>query len=91
VQFGDGSFAKHWAVVSDFGGRAEIDQSCGAANYGNPFCIYPWYTLGSSGFHYGVDYPDNVNDFNEVNQFQQTLQCGGPFGPDSTYCATAIK
>jgi hypothetical protein len=20
----------------------------------------------------------------------QTLQCGGPFGPDSTYCATVI-
>lgn len=77
--------------MSDFGGRAEVDQSCGVANYGNPFCIYPWYTLGTSGFHYGVDYPDNVSDFNQVDQFQQTLQCGGPFGADSTYCATQIK
>lgn len=91
VTFGDGSTATHWAVVSDFGGRAEVDQNCGAANYGQPFCIYPWYTLGTSGFHYGVDYPDNVNDFNQVNQFQQTLQCGGPFGADTTYCATQIK
>ena len=30
-------------------------------------------------------------DFNQVNQFEQMLQCGGPFGPDSTYCATQIK
>jgi hypothetical protein len=91
VTFGDGSTAKHWAVVSDFGGRAEVDQSCGAASYGNPFCIYPWYTLGTSGFHYGVDYPDNQNDFGQVTQFQETEQCGGPFGPDSTYCATQVK
>jgi len=91
VTFGDGSTAKHWAVVSDFGGRAEVDQNCGAANYGSPFCIYPWYTLGTSGFHYGVDFPDTVSDFGQVNQFQQTLQCGGPFGPGSTYCATQIR
>ena len=26
----------------------------------------------------------------KANQFAQTLQCGGPFGPDSTYCATVI-
>jgi hypothetical protein len=91
VTFADGSTAKHWAVVSDFGGRAEVDQSCGAANYGQPFCIYPWYTLGSTGFHYGVDFPGTLNDFGQVNQFQTTLQCGGPFGPDSTYCATQIK
>jgi hypothetical protein len=91
VTFGDGSAAKHWAVVSDFGGRAEVDQDCGAANYGSPFCIYPWYTLGTSGFHYGVDYADNQNDFGQVAQFQQTLQCGGQFGADSTYCATQVK
>ncbi len=45
VTFADGSTAKHWAVVSDFGGRAEVDANCGAANYGQPFCIYPWFTL----------------------------------------------
>lgn len=26
-----------------------------------------------------------------ANQFTQTLQCGGPNGADSTYCATVIK
>ena len=51
VTFGDGSTARHWAVVSDYGGKAEVNQYCGAANYGNPFCIYPWFTLGTSGFH----------------------------------------
>jgi hypothetical protein len=91
VTFGDGSTAKHWAVVSDFGGKAEVNQYCGAANYGSPFCIYPWYSLGSSGFHYGVDYPDNLNDFGQADQFPQTLECGGPFGANSTYCANVIK
>jgi hypothetical protein len=90
VTFGNGSTASTYAAVSDFGGRAEVDQYCGAANYGNPFCIYPWYTLGTSGFHYGVDFPDNVNDFGQVNQFAQTTECGGPFGPDSTYCDTIL-
>jgi hypothetical protein len=77
--------------VSDFGGKAEVNQYCGAANYGSPFCIYPWYSLGSSGFHYGVDYPDNLNDFGQADQFPQTLECGGPFGANSTYCANVIK
>ena len=48
-------------------------------------------TFGSSGFHYGVDVPDTVNDFGQVDQFQQTTQCDGPFGEDSTYCATQIQ
>jgi hypothetical protein len=91
VTFGDGSTAKHWAVVSDFGGKAEINQYCGAANYGAPDCIYPWYTLGKTGFHYGVDYPGQIDDFGQANQFQQAEQCGGPFGPGTTYCATQIK
>ena len=91
VTFGDGSTAKHWAVVSDFGGKAEINQYCGAANYGAPDCIYPWYTLGKTGFHYGVDFPGTTNDFGQANQFQQTEQCSGPFGPDTTYCATQVK
>ncbi|HET8979973.1 MAG TPA: hypothetical protein VFN87_17590, partial [Solirubrobacteraceae bacterium] len=43
VTFGDGSRAKSWAVVSDFGGTAEVNQYCGAASYGAPFCSYPWY------------------------------------------------
>lgn len=88
VTFGDGSAPTSWAAVSDQGGKAEVLASC--ATYGGPFCIYPWYTLGSSGFHYGVDYPDNLRDFHKANQFSQTLQCGGPFGPNTTYCATTI-
>lgn len=89
VTFGDGSQAKQWASVSDQGGRAEVLASCSV--YGGPLCIYPWYTLGSSGFHFGVDFPDNIKDFGQADQFQQTLQCGGPFGPNSTYCATVLK
>jgi len=88
VTFGDGSAAKQWAVVSDQGGKAEVNKNCTV--YGEAFCIYPWYTLGQSGFHYGVDYPDNLRDFGKADQFAQTLQCGGPFGTNSTYCATTI-
>ena len=91
VQFADGSLAQHWQVVSDFGGKDEINQNCGAANYGNPFCIYPWFSLGSSGLHYGVDFPDNVNDFGQADQFQQKTDCDGPFGTDTTYCSTPIQ
>jgi hypothetical protein len=89
VTFGDGSSAKKWAVVSDFGGKAEVNQNCSA--YGGPFCIYPWYTLGTSSYHYGVDFPDTVKDFGQADQFTQTTQCGGPFGPNSTYCSTILK
>jgi hypothetical protein len=89
VSFGDGSTAKSWAAVSDLGGKAEVLASCSV--YGGPFCIYPWYTLGTSGFHFGVDFPDTIKDYGQANQFQQTANCGGPFGPDSTYCATILK
>lgn len=89
VTFGDGSTAKTFAAVSDQGGKAEVAQTC--ATYGGPFCIYPWYTLGKSGFHYGVDYPDTLKDFGQANQFTQTEQCGGPFGANSTFCSTILK
>jgi hypothetical protein len=89
VTFGDGSQPKTWAVVSDTGGKAEVNASCSA--YGGPFCIYPWYTLTSNGFHYGIDYPDTRKDFGQAEQFAQTTQCGGPFGANSTYCSTILK
>jgi hypothetical protein len=89
VTFGDGSTAKTWAAVSDFGGKAEVNQYCSV--YGGPYCIYPWYTLGATGYHYGVDFPDTLKDFGQADQFQQMPQCGGPFGPNSTYCATILK
>jgi hypothetical protein len=93
VTFGDGSAPTNYAVVSDTGGEAEILATC--SKYGGPFCIYPWYTLGKTGnrtsFHYGVDYPNTFRDFGQGLQFQQTLACGGPFGPNSTYCATILQ
>ncbi len=88
VTFGDGSAPTSWAVVSDQGGKAEVAKTCQV--YGGAFCIYPWYTLGTSGFHYGVDYPDNRQDFGKADQFPQTRQCGGPFGANTTYCANTI-
>ena len=88
VNFGDGSSAKKWAVVSDLGAKAEVNQHC--STYGGPFCIYPWYTLGVSGYHYGVDFPDTLKDFGQADQFAQTQQCGGPFGPNTTYCANLL-
>ena len=89
VTFGDGSAPKSFAVVSDQGGKAEVALSC--ATYGGAFCIYPWYTLGKSGFHYGVDSPDTQRDFGQANQFTQSLQCGGPFGPNTKFCSTILK
>jgi hypothetical protein len=88
VTFADGSLAGTYAVVSDYGGKAEVNQYC--SSYGGPFCIYPWYSLGSSGFHYGVDFPDNLNDFGQADQFPQTTECGGPFGQNTTYCANVL-
>ena len=89
VTFADGSHPQHWAVVSDYGGKAEVKQYCGS--YGGPFCIYPWYSSDASGgFHYGVHFPDTVNDYGRANQFFQDTNCGGPFGADSTYCDHVI-
>ena len=91
VTFADGSTAKSWAVVSDFGGDAEILQSCSAV--GGPFCLYPWYTLGSDGtFRYGIDYRGTADDFGQGAQFPTTTQCDSTaFGPDSLYCANVIR
>lgn len=93
VTFGDGSSANTWSVASDFGGKAEVNQDCGAANYGTPFCWYPWYAYNGTlrAFTYGGDYPGTTKDFGQALQFRQTMQCGGPFGPDSTYCSTILK
>ena len=89
VTFGDGSTPKNFAAVSDQGGEALVNQTCSV--YGGPFCIYPWYTLGTSGYHYGVDYPDNRKDFGQALQFTQTTECSGPFGPNTMYCSTVLK
>jgi hypothetical protein len=90
VTFADGSTAKQWATVSDFGGKAEVNQYCSA--YGGPYCIYPWYAFNATdgAFTYGADYPGTKFDYAQADQFAQTMNCGGPFGPDSTYCDTVL-
>jgi hypothetical protein len=93
VTFGDGSSPQNWSVVSDFGGKAEVDGNCGAANYGTPFCWYPWYAYNSAdkAFTYGGDYPGTSNDFGQASQFQQTENCVSPSGSSPQYCSTVIK
>jgi hypothetical protein len=93
VTFGDGSSAQGWAAVSDFGGEAEVDQYCGTANYGTPFCWYPWYAYNGRdrAFTYGGDYPGTTKDFGQALQFDQTTNCPGPFGPNTTYCSTVLR
>jgi hypothetical protein len=92
VTFGDGSHPQGWAAVSDFGGTAEVNHDCGAANYGTPFCWYPWFTLNRAGYYtYGADYPGTAKDFGQADQFAQTTQCPSPAGPNTDYCALALK
>jgi hypothetical protein len=93
VSFGDGSTASSWSVVSDYGGKAEVNQYCGAANYGTPFCTYPWYAFNGTdnAFTYGADYPGTTKDFRQADQFQQDLNCVSPNMPSWTqYCSTVI-
>ena len=63
VTFANGSTANKWAVVSDFGGTAEVNQYC--PSYGGPFCTYPWYVFNGtdSAFTYGADYPGTKFDY----------------------------
>lgn len=93
VTFGDGSKPQHWAAVSDYGGEAEVNQYCGAANYGQPFCTYPWFAYNGTAkaFTYGGDYPGTSKDFGQAIQFAQTMQCPSPFGADTTYCDTILQ
>jgi hypothetical protein len=92
VTFGDGSSANQWSVVSDYGGTAEVNQYCGAASYGTPFCTYPWYAYNSAAnaFTYGVDYAGTSKDYGQALQFTQTLSCPSPYGPNTTYCSTVL-
>ena len=92
VTFGDGSSARSWAAVSDYGGRREVDQYCGAANYGAPFCTYPFYAFNraDNAFTYGGDYPGTSRDFGQWAQFQQQKNCTSPMGGFPQYCATVL-
>ncbi len=91
MTFADGSGPSQWATVSDLGGAAEVNATC--ATYGGPFCTYPWYAVNKadSAFTYGADYPGTQFDYGQAAQFATTPQCGGPFGPDSTFCDTVLK
>jgi hypothetical protein len=91
VTFANGSTANKWAVVSDFGGTAEVNQYC--PSYGGPYCSYPWYAFNGTktAFSYGADYPGTQFDYGQAAQFATTTQCGGPFGPDSTYCDNVLS
>jgi hypothetical protein len=91
VTFANGSGPSDWAVVSDLGGTAEVSHDCGS--YGGPYCVYPWYAFnkGYSAFTYGVDYPGTKFDYGQGAQFATSPRCGGPFGPDTTYCDTVLK
>jgi hypothetical protein len=92
VTFGDGSTPQNWAAVSDFGGAAEVNQDCGATNYGKPFCSYPWYAFNSTdnAFTYGAHYPGTSKDFGQAAQFQQALNCASPADASPQYCATIL-
>ena len=97
VTFGDGSHPQNWAVVSDTGGKAEVlgNSFVGPTDctkYGGPCCIYPWFSSDGSALNYGVSYPNTVDNFGKVNQFQQTPTCpeDGVFaGP--TYCDRIVS
>jgi hypothetical protein len=92
VTFADGSGPSQWAVVSDFGGTAEVNQYC--SSYGGPYCTYPWFAFNSaaSALTYGGNYPGTKPpyDYGQAGQFATTMTCGGPFGTDSTYCDTIL-
>jgi hypothetical protein len=93
VTFGDGSKASSWSAVSDYGGEAEVNQYCGAANYGTPFCWYPWYAFNGSldAFTYGGDYPGTTKDFGQALQFQQAENCASPADGSPQYCSTVLR
>jgi hypothetical protein len=68
------------------------NQYCGAANYGTPFCTYPWYPFNShdKAFTYGGDYPGTTKDFGQAQQFQQRKSCTSPLGGFPQYCSTFL-
>ncbi len=97
VTFGDGSHPKHWAVVTDTGGKAEVvghsfvgPTHC--TGYGGPYCIYPWFSWDGAAFNYGVKYLNTTDSFGRADQFAQKTKCpeDGVF-PGNTYCDTIIR
>jgi hypothetical protein len=87
----EGVFEPQYTAGCSGHDEPELDPVSACTSYGGPFCIYPWYTQNADGsFSYGVGYPTTAADFGEANQFAQQPECGGPFGPNATYCDTVI-
>ena len=90
VTFANGSTAKKWAVVSDFGGTAEVEI---LLQLRRPVLQLPVVRVQRHGF--GVHLRRGLSGY-EVRlraggQFATTPECGGPFGADSTYCDTVLR
>jgi hypothetical protein len=90
VTFARGATPTKWAVVSDLGGTAEVTASC--PSYGGPYCTYPWYAFNSaaSAVTFGAGYPGTKFSYGQGFQYATTPLCGGPFGPNSTFCDTTL-
>jgi hypothetical protein len=96
--FGNGSHPRHWAVVTDTGGIAEVlgnsfvgPTDC--SSYGGPFCTYPFFSWDGAAFNFGTDYPNTVTDFGGASQFDQNpSDCpdDGVF-TGGTYCSRIVK
>ena len=54
---------------------------------------FPGQTAASaySAITFGADYPGTKFNYKQGSQFPATMQCGGPYGPDSTHCDTVLK
>jgi len=48
-------------------------------------------STADNAFTYGADYPGTKFDYGQATQFATTPLCGGPFGPDSTFCDTVLS
>jgi hypothetical protein len=60
--------------------------------YGGPFCTYPWYAFNGHdrAFTFGASDPGTRFAYGAATQFAATPLCGGPFGPNSTFCDTLL-
>ena len=79
--------------MPDIPPRPEINRDCAPANYGTPFCTYPWFAFNGtdSAFTYEADYPGTSKDFGQALQFQQTKGCTSPMSGFPQYCSTQLR
>ncbi len=62
------------------GTRQLVRRADRLLSYGGPFCIYPWYTQGSSGVHYGVDFPTRPTISAASTSSHRRWSAAGPSG-----------